>query len=151
MSLGEDFHNYSFEDFLQGGRTPEYPASMPEPGALDPQVGKSNEVPYSRRRPFNHLATDCYLTAKVTSSDANDDVIDESTRRANRFGARRRDDNNNNTEARWFDGGGFEDYLVQGMSSTIPFLLTLPCKLTTEHMCIRWLIKCRIPKRCCDE
>jgi hypothetical protein len=74
---------------------------------------------------------------KPHTSDANDDVIDEATRRANRSGIRRRDDSNNNTEVRWFNGGGGHDYLVQGMSSTIPFLLTLPCKLTTEYMCIR--------------
>jgi hypothetical protein len=45
MSLEENFPNYSFEGFLQGGRTPEYPDSMPELGTLDPQVGKLNEVP----------------------------------------------------------------------------------------------------------
>jgi hypothetical protein len=66
MSLSGDFPDFDFEDFLHGGRTPEYPDSMPEPGALDPQVGKSTETPYSRKRPFNHLTTDCYLTAKVT-------------------------------------------------------------------------------------
>jgi hypothetical protein len=40
---------------LQGGRTPEYPDSMPEPGTLGPQVGKSNEVPIFASAPIQPL------------------------------------------------------------------------------------------------